>query len=159
MNTYLIKKKIKKKEKVFLFYIQNENQETRLCGNERLKVDFFEVCSVERTFVFVGVAVEEDEEGEGDNEGFLTLISFIIVWVNGDDGDGETDKGIGDGRDGIENGDGIPNVPWEGENNEDVKGSIVISSFVNVWRDIIEDVSGEKSSRVLIDGDWNNDGS
>jgi len=79
MNTYLIKKKIKKKEKVFLFYIQNENQETRLCGNERLKVDFFEVCSVERTFVFVGVAVEEDEEGEGDNEGFLTLISFIIV--------------------------------------------------------------------------------
>jgi hypothetical protein len=65
---------------MFLFYIQNENQETRLCGNERLKVAFFEVCSVERTFGFVVVVVvEEDEEGEGEDEGFLELISCVIV--------------------------------------------------------------------------------
>ncbi len=158
MNEYLFnKEENKKKRKMFLFYIQNENQETRLCGNERLKVAFFEVCSVERTFGFV--VVEEDEEGEGEDEGFLELISCVIVWDNGDDGDGETDKGIGDGRDGIENGDGIPNVPCEGENNEDINGSVIVSSFDNVWRDIIEDVSGEKSSIAPIDGDWNNDGS
>jgi hypothetical protein len=82
LNEYLFnKEENKKKRKMFLFYIQNENQETRLCGNERLKVAFFEVCSVERTFGFV--VVEEDEEGEGEgggeDEGFLQLISCVIV--------------------------------------------------------------------------------
>jgi hypothetical protein len=46
-------------------YIQNENHETRLCGNERLKDDFFDVCSVGGLFGFV---VEEDEDEDEDEE-------------------------------------------------------------------------------------------
>jgi hypothetical protein len=79
------------KRKFLLNHIQNESQETRLCGNERLKVDFFEPCSVKRTFGFVVVDVEEDVDDD----------------IDGDIGLGETDNAfeiIGDGRDGIEYG-------------------------------------------------------
>jgi len=76
MHVYLTRKKIEKK-KVFLFLYNMKNQETRLCGNERLKVDFFEFCSVERTFVFVAVEEEEDDDDD-DDDGFILLISCII---------------------------------------------------------------------------------
>ncbi len=141
-----------------------KNQETRLCGNERLKVDFLEFFSVERTFVFV--AVEEEDDDDDDDDGFILLISCIIEllfdgnidWVNDDDGD----RGIGvigDGPDGIENGvigDEILNVPCWGENNEDVNGSFIVSSFDKLWRDIIGEVWGDKSSIAPINGDCNN---
>ena len=127
INVYLTKKKIKKKRFLFLFYyLQNRNQETRLCGNERLKVDFFEGSSFEGTVGFV--VVVDDDEVDDDVEdiegGLIWLIGGDIDWINGDTGGGHTDNGIGvigDGRDGIENGvigDGIENGPcWEGENN------------------------------------------
>jgi hypothetical protein len=114
-----------RKQNVVFVSIHNENYETRLCGNERLKEDFFEVCSVETTFVFV-VIVEcvEDDDDDVDGGCILLISSMFGLLVDGDidrgSGDDEsevTDKGagvIGDGRDGIENGvvgDGIPNGP------------------------------------------------
>ncbi len=170
-------------------YIQNENHETRLCGNERLKDDFFDVCSVGGLFGFV---VEEDEDEDEDEEevnddddgggGIWLLISCVVVWLvdgdrewgNGDDGIGETEKSagvIGDGRDGIENGvvgDGILNVPCWGESNEHVIGSFVISSFDvniygvsvdNIWWDTIGDGRGDKTSIAPVNGDCTNVGS
>ena len=102
-----------------------KNQETRDFGNERLKDDFFEVCSV------------DDDDDDEDIDGGLT-ISCVVVVINGDDG--ETDKGfgvIGDGR-GIENGvigDGIENGPCCGENNCVDKCSTIVSSRINSCRD------------------------
>ncbi len=132
-------------------FLQNENQETRLCGNERLKAEFFEVSSCEGTFELV--VVDEDDDDDG-----IILFDGDIDWIN-DDG-GETDNGIGvigDGRDGIENGvigDDNENIPcWEGENNWYVNGSIIISSF---WR---EEYWGDNSSIAPINEDWNNIGS
>jgi hypothetical protein len=88
-------------------YLQNENHETRLCGNERLKDEFFDDFSVDWIFVFV-VTVDVEEEVDDVDDGIGLLISRVVELlnvgdidrVNGDDGDRETENG--EGRDRIE---------------------------------------------------------
>ncbi len=144
-----------RKHNVLSLYIQNENHETRLCGNERLKEVFLAVWSVETTFGFG--FVEEEEDDDDVDEGFILLIDDDIGSGNGDNNVGETD--MGDGCDGIENGvigDERINVPWWEEYN----GSIIDSSWIErLWWwtfDRIEEEREEESSRETVDGDWNN---